>query len=72
MDKLTFVLTPEEADLAVRALGEMPYKTTAKLISNLQNQYQVQTATKKKSEAKPGDNGEATGKAIEPVGKGKR
>jgi len=39
---LTFNLTRQEADLIVQALGEQPYKISAKLISSLQMQYQQQ------------------------------
>jgi len=44
MDKLNFKLTQEEADLIVKSLGELPYRTSAQLIANLQLQYQAQTA----------------------------
>ncbi len=49
MDKknLTFNINQAEADLIVRALGELPYKTSFALITNLQNQYQIQTAESK-------------------------
>jgi len=35
----TFKLTSEEADLIVKALGELQYKTSTRLIANLQMQY---------------------------------
>jgi len=49
-NKLKFELTTPEADLVVRGLGKLPYDQSFALITNLQNQFQVQTA---KTEKKP-------------------
>jgi len=38
----TFKLTEQEANMVVDSLGERPYKMTAKLIGNLQLQFQKQ------------------------------
>ena len=47
-DILTFKYTQAEADLIVQALGEQPYKITAKLIASMHAQYQEQTEGKEK------------------------
>jgi hypothetical protein len=38
MEKYTFVLTPDEVSLVGQALGELPYKLSAGLITKLQRQ----------------------------------
>ena len=49
-NKFHFILTEQEANLIVSALGEVPYKMSAKLISNLQMQYQEQIIHTNKSQ----------------------
>ena len=43
MDKYKFMLTEEEANTILGALGELPAKTSLALILNIQRQYKEQT-----------------------------
>jgi len=44
VEKLKFELTRAEADLMIEGLSELPLKRSFALVTNLQNQFQVQTA----------------------------
>lgn len=41
--KFTFELTKDEANFIVQVLGELPYKSSFKLIDNLRNQFMSQS-----------------------------
>ena len=43
-DKLNFEMTRTEADLMIRGLGKLPLEESLPLVTNLQNQFQAQTA----------------------------
>ena len=51
--ELTFKLTPQEADLVLGALAELPYKLTADLITKLRVQAAPQLAAKENTDENP-------------------
>lgn len=48
---MNFTLTTEQANLILHALSQLPYATSAGLISELQQQAQPQLAAKQEEEA---------------------